>query len=242
LAVVSNQIKCVTYTRETFDSTNAILELIISAYSGNCSVCVTPTPTPTPTATPTPTPTATPTPTPTPTSYPMGTQFIFTSCTSNTMIIQTAVPPSNLCETNVLQDGNGDCWTYVTNVVGYYPTTGFITSNQDVFTATTATTYATCVECFTPPPTPTATYKEWKVKGEYTVSCPVCELTNFGTDITIYTSSSVLTLTNGVVTYKDSGMTIPLNVDYIKYGDYIYQVNDTTGVLTQKCKVNGFCS
>ena len=239
LAVISDQIKCVTYTQDIFGSTNSILELIVTAYTGDCTVCVTPTPTPT--ATPTPTPTATPTPTPTPTSYPMGTQFIFTSCTSNSMILQTLTPPLNLCETNVIKDDSGNCWVYVTNVVGYYPTTGFIASNQNVFTATTATTYADCLECLTPTPTPTSVYKEWNVKGEYTMSCPVCELTNFGSPLVMYTSSSVQKLEDGVYVYKDSGLTKPLTVDFIKYGDYVYQVNDITGVITQKCKVNGFC-
>ena len=240
MAVISDQIKCVTYTKDLFSSTNSNLELIITAYTGDCNVCVTPTPTPT--ATPTPTPTATPTPTPTPTSYPMGTQFIFTSCTNNSMIVQTATPPLNLCETNVLKDDNGNCWVYVTNVVGYYPTTGFIATNQDVFTATTATTYVDCIECFTPEPTPTPVFKSWEVKGEYTISCPVCELTNFGSPITIYTEYGVETLTDGIYVYKDSSLTRKLTVDYIKYQDYIYEVNDKTGSLTQKCKVNGFCN
>ena len=238
MAVISDQIKCVTYTDDVFGSTNGVLELIITTYA-DCSLCVTPTPLPT--ATPTPTPTASATPTPTPTLYPMGTQFIFTSCTSNTMIIQTATPPLNLCETNVLKDSNGDCWVYVKSVVGYYPTTGFIATNQDVFTATTATTYVDCIECLTPDPTPTPVFKSWDVRGEYTIACPVCELTNFGSPITIYTSYGVETLADGIYVYKDSGLTKPLTVDYIKYDNNIYLVNDTTGALTLKCKVNGFC-
>ena len=73
------------------------------------------------------------------------------------------------------------------------------------------------------------------------MSCPVCELTNFGSPLVMYTSSSVEKLEDGVYVYKDSGLTKPLTVDFIKYGDYVYQVNDITGVITQKCKVNGFC-
>jgi hypothetical protein len=157
------------------------------------------------------------------------------------MILQTLTPPLNLCETNVIKDNSGNCWVYVTNVVGYYSTTGFIAANQNVFTATTATTYVDCLECLTPTPTPTSVYKEWNVKGEYTMSCPVCELTNFGSPLVMYTSSSVEKLEDGVYVYKDSGLTKPLTVDFIKYGDYVYQVNDITGVITQKCKVNGFC-
>jgi hypothetical protein len=184
---------------------------------------------------------------PIPPSYPMGTQFIFTSCTNNTMIIQNAYPPINVIVGDILKT-TGDCYNYIGNYVGYTPPSGFISVTQDTFTATTATTYTTCLECLTPEPTPTPKYKEWRASGEFSLSCPICELTNFGVAANFFTSFNVNTIQTGVYAYEDSSLTTPLSVTYIKVpinqsGNAISQIFevDGNGKLTFRCIPNGNC-
>jgi hypothetical protein len=177
----------------------------------------------------------------------MGTQFIFTSCTNNTMIIQNAYPPVNAVTNNILKT-SGSCYTYIGNYIGYTPPAGFISVVQDTFTATTATTYTTCLECLTPEPTPTPTYKLWKATGEFSLSCPVCELTNFGVSVNFYTDFNVITIEDGVYVYEDSSLTTPLSLTYIKVpvtqnNNAILQIFevDNNGRVTFRCTPNGNC-
>jgi hypothetical protein len=109
-----------------------------------------------------------------------------------------------------------------------------------VFTTTSATTYSTCLECLTPNPTPTPLYNTYSAKGEFGVSCPVCELTNGGADVTFYRSYSTLPLQSGNYIYEDTTLTIPVILSYIKYGGKIYSV-DNNGMITEFCIVNGNC-
>jgi len=212
---------------------------VISIITSGCSSCVAPTPTPT--ATPTPTPTPTPTATPVPTqTYPTNTVFVFTSCTNTSMIIQYSYPPSNVTVGGILRTVSGECYTYIGDYLSYTPPSGFIWSYVETFTATTATTYTNCVSCLTPTPTPTQSYNLWRGRGEFSVSCPVCELTNGGSQMTFYTSASDSVLQNDVYVYENQSLTTPVIVDYIKYGTKIYNV-DVNGKLTEFCTVNGNC-
>jgi hypothetical protein len=155
------------------------------------------------------------------------------------MIVQSTYQPSNVIEGDVIKDLSGNCYTYVGSFVGYVPPSGYIVVNDDVFTATTATTYTTCVSCLTPTPTPTPAYKEWVGMAEFTISCPVCELTDYGVPYTFYTSASVSSLTDGTEIYDNMNLTVPTLVTYIKYGNKIYINND--GTITEHCTVNGNC-
>jgi hypothetical protein len=239
LALMSDGNRCVTYTEDIFGSPSDYVISIVDTFTGDCSTCVVPIITPTPT--PTPTPTVTPTPTPTPTvTYPAGTSFIFTSCTSNTMIIQNQYPPLNIVNGSIIQDLSGNCYTYIGNYINYVPPTGFLWTNANSFTATTATTYVSCLSCLTPAPTATPTYLKYVGRGEFGVACPVCELTNGGTEITFYTEYTTLPLQTGDYVYEDSSLTTPIILSYIKYGGKIYSV-DPDGQITQFCIVNGNC-
>ena len=237
-ARIDNQVRCVTYTEDIAGSPSNYLNSILATY-GSCVGCVTPTPTPTPTATPTPTPTSSPTPTPVVTYEPY-TQFVFTGCNNNLMIVQDETPPSNVNIGDVIKDQNIGCFTYIGFFVRYSPPSGYKWSNQPIFTASTATTYVTCLECLTPTPTPTFTYKSWSAQGGFSVSCPVCQLTDGGTNLTFYTSSTVDTLQTGNFIYQDSSLTEPIIEDYIRYNGFIYSV-DVNGQITQFCRVNGNC-
>jgi hypothetical protein len=123
--------------------------------------------------------------------------------------------------------------------VGYIPPSGFIVANTNTFTATTQTVYDNCIECNTPVVTGT-TYTIWDAKGEYSLSCPTCQLTNFGAAVTFYTSSADTIIQTGVYIYKDSNLTKPITIDYIQYGTKIYKVDDF-GKLTEYCTLNGNC-
>ena len=83
-------------------------------------------------------------------------------------------------------------------------------------------------------------YVQWRAKGEYSISCPVCELTDFGGDVIFYTSSADTIIQTGVFVYEDIDLTTPLSVTYIKYDNVIYQVSDN-GEITQRCIVNNNC-
>jgi hypothetical protein len=104
------------------------------------------------------------------------------------------------------------------------------------------------LECLTPDPEPTPTYRLWKAKGEYSISCPVCELTDFGGDVQFYTDYSVSTLDTGIYLYENSSLTTPFTVTYIKVlqtqninqTEKIFEV-DSMGKITFKCDVNGNC-
>jgi hypothetical protein len=218
-------------------SANAFVQYVITAYT-DCAICVSalPTPTPTPTATPTPTPTATPTPTPT---LAPGTTFVFTSCTTNSMILQTAYPPTGLSVGQILKTTSGDCYSYVGNYINYVAPSGYIVATVNEFTATTATTYTTCLECLTVT-TPVNTYTEWTGKGGYSLNCPICQITDYGKPLTFYTTNVVTTLSTGDCIFQDSSLTTPISEDFIQYGNYIYSV-DKNGFITQYCRLNGNC-
>ena len=111
---------------------------------------------------------------------------------------------------------------------------------METFTATTATTYTNCVSCLIPTPTPTQSYSLWRGYGEFSVYCPVCELTNGGSQMSFYTSPLVSVLQTGVYIYEDQALTTPVIVDYIKYSTKIFNV-DINGRLTEFCTVNGNC-
>ena len=236
--IINGDYKCLTYTEDVGGSPGDLLSLIISTGS-SCSTCVVTTPTPTPTLPPTATPTATPTSTPTPT-YAPNTQFVFTSCTTNSMIIQNMTPPSNVNIGLVVKDLSGNCYSYVGNYVSYTPPVGYVWSNIDVFTGTTATTYSTCISCLTPSPTPGPAYRTWNAKGEFTVSCPTCELVNGGADMTFYSSSADTILQTGVYIYEDTTLVTPVITSYVKYSNKIYSV-DLNGKITEFCTLNGNC-
>ena len=235
----SDQIQCVTYTNTLSNtSPNRIIKQIFELYSGGCSQCVVPIVDPCSAFTASISATEI---TPTPITYPSGTSFVFTSCTNNSMIIQTAYPPTNFTDLCVSQTPSGECYTYIGNFVNYIPPTGYLVSHQDVFTATTtATTYTTCLECLLKPEV-TLSYIQWRGKSEYSLSCPVCELTNYGVPYSWYTSSADTTIQTGVYVYEDTNLTIPLYVDYIEYDTKIYEV-DNTGKITEFCNVNGNCT
>jgi hypothetical protein len=239
LVVVNSEYKCVTYTDSIFGSPSDYLNLVITSYTSGCTSCIapTPTPTPTPTATPTPTPTATPTPTPT---YAPNTQFVFTSCTNNSMIIQYSYPPANITQGNVIKDISGNCFTYVDYYLNYTPPVGFVWSFIEMFTASTTTNYGNCIGCLTPAPTPTEAFRTWRGYGSFSLSCPICELTNGGTSYTFYTSPTVSSLATGVYIYQDSLLQTPLLVSYLRYLGIIYSV-DSEGRLTQLCNQNSNC-
>jgi hypothetical protein len=92
----------------------------------------------------------------------------------------------------------------------------------------------------TPSPTPTPLFNTYNGKGEFGVSCPVCELTNGGTNVTFYRAYSTLSLQTGDYIYEDTSLTIPVILSYIKYGGKIYSV-DSNGMITEFCIVNGNC-
>jgi hypothetical protein len=156
------------------------------------------------------------------------------------MIIQYTPAPYNVSVGNVLKDVSGNCYSYVGNFSNYTPPTGYIWSVIETFTATTATTYTTCVSCLTPEPTPGPSYKTWNGKGEFTVSCPTCELVNGGSDLTFYTTSAVTSINENIYIYEDTTLQTPVLTSYIKYNNKIYSV-DQTGKLSEFCSVNGNC-
>jgi hypothetical protein len=162
------------------------------------------------------------------------------------MILQTAYPPTNIVVGDILSTATGttsgyttNCYEYVGNYVNYVAPSGFITSTQDTFTATTATTYTSCLTCLQVEPL-VDTFTIWIGKGAYSVSCPLCQLTNFGSQVIFYTLPSVTQLQTGVTVYNNSSLLNPLTVDYIQYGTKIYSV-DNSGVITELCTVNGNC-
>jgi hypothetical protein len=134
----------------------------------------------------------------------------------------------------------GNCYSYVGYFSNYTPPSGYIWSVVETFTGTSATTYTSCLTCLAPTPTPGPSYKVWSGKGEFTVSCPTCELVNGGSDITFYTSSGVTTINENVYVYEDTSLSTPLFTSYIKYSNKIYSV-DQQGKLTEFCSVNGNC-
>jgi len=193
----------------------------------------------TPTPTPSPTPTPTPSPTPVPT-YPINSQFVFTSCTNNSMIIQYTPVPYNVNVGSLIKDVSGNCYSYVGYYANYSPPTGYIWNIIETFTASTATTYTTCLSCLTPPVTPGPSYKTWYGKSEFTVTCPTCELVNGGSNLTFYTSSGVTTIGENIYVYEDISLETPVLSTYIKYNNKIYSV-DQNGKLSEFCTVNGNC-
>jgi hypothetical protein len=154
------------------------------------------------------------------------------------MIIQYTYPESAIDIGDVLKSSSGSCFTYIGNFINYTPPAGFTWSQQEVFTGTSFTIFNSCVSCLAPTPTPTPTVTSWNVKGEFSLNCPVCELTNGGTTQTIYADGQ--SLVSGVYVYEDINLTTPVFVTYIKYGTKIFEVSPT-GLLTEYCNVNGNC-
>jgi len=155
------------------------------------------------------------------------------------MITQTAYPPTNITIGNVLKTTSGDCYTYVGNYVGYVAPSGYVVANVNQFTATTATTYTDCIDCLTVT-AQTLTYNTWRASGGFALNCPVCQITDFGKKLTFYTSNLITELETGVYIFKDSALNKPIVEDYVQYGNFIYQV-DNSGRITQYCTVNGNC-
>jgi hypothetical protein len=155
------------------------------------------------------------------------------------MITQTAIPPTNLDPGEVIRDYSGNCYSYVGYFINYVPPSGYIVVNENRFTATTATTYVDCAECLQVEPL-VGTFNEWIGNGAYSVNCPGCQLTNFGVQTIFYTHPSVNQIQTGVTIYNNSSLSFPVTVDYIRYGNKIYSV-DNSGVITEFCTVNGVC-
>ena len=78
------------------------------------------------------------------------------------------------------------------------------------------------------------------VRASYTISCPVCQLTDYGSNITMYTSSADTTIQSGIYVYEDVDLTIPQTVNYFKYDNTIYEVSNE-GLINQYCTENGNC-
>jgi hypothetical protein len=150
------------------------------------------------------------------------------------------VPPANVINGTVLKNTSGSCYTYIGNYVGYTPPSGFIWSYFEMFTATTANTYTSCLTCLTPEPTPAPSYLMWRSSIEFSLSCPVCELTNGGTPKTFYTEYNVSSLQTGVYIYEDNTLQIPVLASYMRYGGIVYSV-DSNGRITELCNQNGNC-
>jgi hypothetical protein len=234
----SDQIQCVTYTQRLSKlSPTRIVKQIFEVYSGGCQECVVPVVDPCSAFTAS---ISIEEIIPDPIVYPVGTSFIFTSCTTNSMVIQVAYPPTNIVTDDILKNTSGQCYTYIGNFVNYIPPAGFVIASTDMFTANTQTVYSDCIDCLAPAPI-LLPYIQWRGKAEYSLACPVCELTDFGGDYGWYTSSASTTLQTGVYVYEDSNLTIPLYVDYIKYSNKIYTV-DSQGKITEYCTVNGNCT
>jgi hypothetical protein len=115
-----------------------------------------------------------------------------------------------------------------------------IWSNYEMFTGTTATVYNNCLDCLAPPPTPSPLFTLRKGNIEFSLSCPVCELTNGGTPKNFYTSFSSTTIQTGVYIYEDSTLQTPILANYLRYQGIIYSV-DSEGRLTELCNQNGNC-
>ena len=155
------------------------------------------------------------------------------------MILQGDYPPTNVNINDIIKTTSGECYTYVGDYVNYIAPSGYIVSNINEFTATTATTYTTCIECLTPEPE-VLPYNTWFGRGEYSISCPTCELTNYGTDITFFTTSADTTIQTGIYVYDSESLTSPLDITYIKYDGKIYEVSDN-GLINEFCTVNNNC-
>jgi hypothetical protein len=155
------------------------------------------------------------------------------------MIIQTDYPPTNIVVNDIVKTSLGKCYTYIGNFVNYNPPSGFLSVNINAFTATTATTYTSCLSCLTVEPVQLP-YTSWNAKGEYSLNCPTCQLTNFGSNISFYTSSATTQIESGVYIYSNTGLTTPINVTYVKYGTKIYKV-ENDGEINELCTLNKNC-
>jgi hypothetical protein len=146
---LNGNLRCMTYQRDVNGSATAYLGEVVEVYPSGCVSCaLTPTPTPTQTLTPTPsiTPSATPLATVAPTS-----NYVFSSCTQNKVIVQT-VPPGSM-STNKIVSISGDCYTYLGQFTNYIPPVGVQSINVNAQTTTPSTIYDNCTTCATPVPT-----------------------------------------------------------------------------------------
>ena len=146
-AYLNGSLKCLTYQRDVNGSATAYLGEVVQKYVGGCASCgITPTPSTTPTNTPTVTPTLTPTPT---SSAALNTQYVFSSCTQNKVILQT-VPPGSLSSGLVVQI-SGSCYTYMGSYTNYIVSSGVQSINVNAVTSTPSTIYDNCITCSIPP-------------------------------------------------------------------------------------------
>ena len=166
--------------------------------------------------------------------------YIFTSCTTNTLIKQTATLPSNVTIGSILKNNSGECYRYIGQFVNYIPPSGYLITNINMFTATTQTTYGNCIDCLIPPVV-MQSYLKWEGRAGFSLSCPICQLTDFGGKYTWYTSSADTKIQTDVYVYENTELTIPLYVDFIRYSNKIYKV-DVQGKITEYCNVNGNCT
>ena len=143
---LNGNLRCMTYQRDVNGSATAYLGEVVEVYPSGCVSCaLTPTPTPTQTLTPTPsiTPSATPIATVAPTS-----NYVFSSCTTNKVIIQT-VPPGSMSNNGVVSI-SGVCYTYLGKFTNYIPPVGVQSVNINALTTTPSTIYDNCTTCNTP--------------------------------------------------------------------------------------------
>jgi hypothetical protein len=156
------------------------------------------------------------------------------------MIIQNTYPPSNINVGDILKTSSGSCYSYIGYYSPYTPPAGFVWANVEIFTATTATTYTSCLSCLIPDPTPPPTYKQWNGFVEFSLSCPVCELTNGGTSKTFYTTFETNSLRTGAYIYEDINLQIPIIASYMRYSGLVFSVDDD-GRITYLCNQNSNC-
>jgi len=146
---LNGNLRCMTYQRDINGSATAYLGEVVEVYPSGCASCaLTPTPTPTPTTTLTPTPTPTVTPQET---IPLTSNYVFSSCTQNKVIIQT-VPPGNM-SVNTVTKIDSKCYTYLGQFTNYIPPVGVQSVNTNSVTTTPSNIYDNCTTCATPVPT-----------------------------------------------------------------------------------------
>lgn len=192
----------------------------------------------------TPSVTTTPTPTPSPSMNSPVPVYVYSACTGpqNIMGLGTQVPGVTTGET--FRYG-GRCWEYVGQFnQPYSPPSGYIysTSASNLF-GTPSNIYANCNACVSTPqpstsPTPTPTSsgvacRAHTVRWSWNVVCPLCDVV--GPYITIYTDSSVFSLSDGDTVYTNCSRTVPVAPGrYIADSSRVYSVNGG-GVINVEC-------
>jgi len=147
-AYLNGDLRCLTYQRDVNGSATAYLGEVVDVYPSGCVGCSL-TPTPTPTQTLTPTPSITPSATPVAT-VPLTSNYVFSSCTQNKVIIQT-VPPGGM-STSTVTSISGSCYTYLGQFTNYIVPVGVQSVNINSITSTPSTVYVNCSTCSQPVP------------------------------------------------------------------------------------------